>query len=100
MAAIYCGLWPALLAAITSTLAYNFFFTVPYHTFMIDRPADVVTVVVLLLVVLVVSASALRAQSQPNHANAALSINGAGELLAGSVGTAAPRKTRCVQKAR
>lgn len=55
MAAIYCGLWPALLAAIASTLAYNFFFTAPYHTFLIDRPADLVTVVVLLLVVLVTS---------------------------------------------
>jgi two-component system sensor histidine kinase KdpD len=31
-AAVLYGLWPALFAAVASTLAYDFFFTEPYHT--------------------------------------------------------------------
>jgi two-component system sensor histidine kinase KdpD len=54
-AAVLRGLGPALLAAITSTLAYNFFFTVPYRTLLIRSPADIVTVAVLFLVALVTS---------------------------------------------
>src|SRR3546814_6129558 len=50
VAAAICGLWPALAAAMVSTLAYNFYFTEPYRTFLIHSPADVVTVVVLFLV--------------------------------------------------
>ena len=55
VAAIYCGLWPALTAAAASTLAYNFFFTAPYRTLLIHSPADAVTVVILFLVALVTS---------------------------------------------
>lgn len=54
-AAIFCGIRPALLAAIASTLAFNFFFTAPYRTLLIHNPGDGVTVVVLLLVALVTS---------------------------------------------
>jgi K+-sensing histidine kinase KdpD len=54
-AAVWFGLWPALLAAVASTLAYNYWFTAPYRTLLIDSPADVVTVVVLFLVAAVTS---------------------------------------------
>lgn len=65
-AAIYAGLRPGLLAAIASTLAYNYYFTAPYRTFLINSPADVVTVVILLLVAVVSSqlAASVRAQAQ------------------------------------
>src|SRR5689334_25388470 len=43
-AAALWGLGPALVAGIAAALAYNFFFTVPIHTFRMDRAADVVTV--------------------------------------------------------
>ncbi|HEU4649907.1 MAG TPA: DUF4118 domain-containing protein, partial [Croceibacterium sp.] len=39
-AAILFGLWPALVAAVASTLAYDFYFTEPYGTLVIDSPAD------------------------------------------------------------
>lgn len=54
-AAILGGLRPSLTAGVVSTLAYNFYFTAPYRTFRIQRPADVVTVAILLVVALVTS---------------------------------------------
>jgi len=45
-AAVWWGFGPALLAAITSALAYNFFFTEPLHTFRMDRAVDIVDVTV------------------------------------------------------
>src|SRR6476469_8195705 len=40
------GLGPGLIAGVAAALAYNFFFTVPVHSFRMDRVTDVVTVVV------------------------------------------------------
>jgi len=54
-AAILAGRRAALLAAISSVLAFDYFFTVPYHSFRINSPSDVVTFVVLLVVALVTS---------------------------------------------
>lgn len=80
VAAVTCGLWPALAAAAIATLAYNYYFTAPYHTFLIHSPADVVTVVVLFLVALVTSrlAASLREQSQLAAAHAARNATIAG----------------------
>lgn len=66
VAAVYAGLRPALVAAAASTLAYNYYFTAPYRTFLIHSPADVVTVVVLFLVAAVTSqlVGLLRQQAQ------------------------------------
>lgn len=79
-AAIWCGLAPALLAAIASTLAYNFFFTVPRLTLLIHSPADVVTVVILFLVAVVTShlAAAMREQARLAEAHAARNATIAG----------------------
>ncbi|MFL6726766.1 MAG: DUF4118 domain-containing protein [Sphingomicrobium sp.] len=88
-AAALWGLGPALLAGIAAALAYNFFFTIPIHTFRIDRVADVVTVVVLLIVALVTSklASGIRQQARiaAMHAARNATIAGfAGRLLSSS----------------
>lgn len=88
-AAALWGLGPALIAGIAAALAYNFFFTVPIHTFRMDRVADVVTVAVLLVVALVTSnlAAAIRDQARLAAAHAArnATIAGfAGRLLSSS----------------
>lgn len=79
-AALFRGLWPALLAAVASTLAYNYFFTAPYRTLLIHSPGDAVTVAVLLLVALVTShlAGSLREQTRLAKAHAARNATIAG----------------------
>jgi two-component system, OmpR family, sensor histidine kinase KdpD len=80
VAATTCGLGPALATAIVSTLGYNFYFTEPYGTFIINSPADIVTVAVLFLVAAVTSrlAASLREQSRRADANAARNATIAG----------------------
>ena len=65
-AAIYAGLRPGLMAAVASTLAFNYYFTQPYHTLAITSAADVVTVVTLFMVALVSShlAASVRRQAR------------------------------------
>jgi two-component system sensor histidine kinase KdpD len=72
-AAALWGLGPGLVAGVTSTLAYNFFFTQPVHTLRIDRVGDVVTVAVLLIVALVTGrlAAGIRKQARIADAHAA-----------------------------
>ncbi len=43
------GLWPALLAATISFALLDYFFTVPYHTFTMSRPEDVVNLVIFIV---------------------------------------------------
>lgn len=78
--AILFGLWPALVAGLASALAYNFFFTPPFRTFEMDRPADIVTVVILFLVAVVTSklAASVREQAElaTAHANRNATIAG------------------------
>jgi len=64
------GLWPALAAGLASALAYNFFFTPPFHTFQMDRPADIVTVLILFLVATVTSKLAANVREQAALATA------------------------------
>jgi len=79
-AAIFAGLWPALAAAVVSTLAYNYFFTAPYRTLLIHSPVDMVTVAVLFLVALVTShlAGSTREQALLARAHAARNATIAG----------------------
>lgn len=79
-AASFAGLGPALLAALSAALAYNFFFTAPHLTFQIDNPNDVVTVVVLFAVAVVTSqlAASVRRQARRADANAARNATIAG----------------------
>lgn len=79
-AAIYCGPWPALTAVIASTLTYNYYFTAPYRTLLINNPSDVVTVVMLFLVAVVTShlAGSLRTQTRLAASHAARNATIAG----------------------
>jgi two-component system sensor histidine kinase KdpD len=100
-AAALWGLGPALVAGVAATLAYNFFFTEPVHTFRMDRADDVVTVVVLLIVALVTSRLAAGIRSQARiaaaHATRNATIAGfAGELLSSS-GEEEIARTACKQ---
>lgn len=92
-AAIYAGLRPALLAAVTSALAYNYYFTAPLRTFVISRPADVVTVLVLFIVAVVTSqlVGMLREQARlaAAHATRNSTIAGFARLLLSSADMAA-----------
>ena len=79
-AAVLYGLRPALLAALGSALAYNFFFIEPIHTFRIDRPADIVTVIILFAVAVVTSqlAASIRTQARLAASHAARNATIAG----------------------
>jgi len=86
-AAVLSGLRPALLAALASALAYNFFFTAPHLTFRIDNANDIVTVVILFAVAVVTSqlAASVRRQARLAEAHAARDATVAGfarQLLA------------------
>ena len=78
--AVLAGLGPALLAAVAAALAYNYFFTAPYHTFRIHSPSDIVTVIVLFLVATVTSqlAASIRKQAQLAQSHAARNATIAG----------------------
>jgi two-component system sensor histidine kinase KdpD len=74
------GLGPGLVAAVGSALAFNYYFTAPYHTFRIASPQDVATVSLLFLVALVTSqlAARMRRAAQTAEANAARNATIAG----------------------
>lgn len=57
-AAIYGGLGPGTVTALAATLAYNYFFVEPLHTFLIHSPIDVMAVAVLFAVAVVTSSLA------------------------------------------
>jgi K+-sensing histidine kinase KdpD/DNA-binding winged helix-turn-helix (wHTH) protein len=67
-AAGFYGLVPGLLAAVSSSLAFNYFFTQPLHTFRIARAEDVATVALLFLVALVTSQLAARMRTEARAA--------------------------------
>jgi two-component system sensor histidine kinase KdpD len=102
--AILFGLWPALTASLASALAYNFFFTPPFHTFRMDRPPDIVTVAILFLVATVASklAAAVREKAAlaQSHASRNATVAGfAGRLLV-STGKAEIAQLACSELAR
>ena len=100
-AAALWGLGPALLAGIAAALCYNFFFTVPIHTFRMDRVTDVVTVVVLLIVALVTSklAAGIRSQAQlaASHAARNATIAGFAARLLSSTSETEIAETACAE---
>jgi two-component system sensor histidine kinase KdpD len=63
-AAIRYGAPVAIFAAVLSSLAYNFFLTEPYYTFVIADPSDVWAVFFFLAVGVAVSGVAARARAQ------------------------------------
>lgn len=64
------GLRPALVTALASSLAYNFFFIPPLYTFTIEDPQNIITVLVLLGVAVTASQLAARMRDQARLARA------------------------------
>jgi two-component system sensor histidine kinase KdpD len=62
--AIAWGLWPSMFAAVSSMLAYNFFFLPPLYTFTIADPENVLALFFFLIVAIIVSNVTARARSQ------------------------------------
>jgi two-component system, OmpR family, sensor histidine kinase KdpD len=55
-AAIVGGFWPGIAAAVAGFLLLNYYFTEPYHTFVISHPDDVLALTVFVVVAAAVSA--------------------------------------------
>ena len=72
------GLWPAVVVAVASGLAVNWFFTEPIHTFDIADPANAIIAVVMVAIALAVGILVRRAKIE--RANAAVAARDA-ELL-------------------
>ena len=62
--AIAWGLLPSLFAAISSVLAYNFFFLPPLYTFTVGDPENVLALFFFLIVAIIVSNLTARTRSQ------------------------------------
>jgi len=70
LTAAVAGRVPSLLATASSVLAYDYFFTEPYHTFSINDPQDVLSVTVFLAVAVLTSHLVARVRSQTIEAEA------------------------------
>jgi two-component system, OmpR family, sensor histidine kinase KdpD len=80
------GLWPALCAALASSLVINWYFTPPIHTWTIAEPANLFAIFVFVVVAAVVSglvdlAARARAEAQRGTAEAEALARLAGWLL-------------------
>jgi two-component system, OmpR family, sensor histidine kinase KdpD len=70
VSAVLFGLWPALLACIVSTLAYNFLFLPPLYTFTIADPENVVALFFFAVAAVIVSNLTARVRAQAITARA------------------------------
>ena len=64
VSAIRDGFGPSLLAALLSTLVYNFFFLEPFYTLTIENPSNVVAFLFFGVISIVTSSLAARARTQ------------------------------------
>lgn len=62
--AVRYGLWPSLLAALTASLTYNFFFLPPIYTFTIADPANVAAFLLFSALAVLISRLAARGWHQ------------------------------------
>jgi two-component system sensor histidine kinase KdpD len=62
--AVRFGLWPSLLASVSASLCYNFFFLPPVYTFTITDPTNIAAFFFFMLIALLVSNLAARVRSQ------------------------------------
>jgi two-component system sensor histidine kinase KdpD len=81
------GLWPALAAAVASSLLTNYYFVPPIHTWTIAEPEHLFAIFVFVAVAAVVSglvnrAARLRAEAQRGRAEAEALAHLAGRLVA------------------
>jgi two-component system sensor histidine kinase KdpD len=77
VAATRYGLRTGVFAGLVSSLAYNFFFIPPTHTFTIKDPQNIITVLVLLAVAVVSSQLAARVREQAMLAQGSSAQNSA-----------------------
>ena len=77
VAATRYGLRTGIVTGLVSSLAYNFFFIPPIHTFTIQDPQNIITVLVLLGVAIVASQLASRVRAQALLAQASSAQNSA-----------------------
>lgn len=68
--AVAWGLWPSLLSALLSVLAYNFFFLPPLYSFTIADPANVLALIIFFVVAIITSNLAARTREQALTASA------------------------------
>lgn len=59
---LIAGIWPAILSALLSAMAMNWFFTDPLHTFDIAQPANLVVLIVMVATALAVAMLVQRAK--------------------------------------
>ncbi|MGO4716605.1 sensor histidine kinase [Bradyrhizobium sp. 2TAF24] len=64
IAATRWGFWPAMAAAITGTLAADFFFLTPYYSLRVDDPQEAINLALFLLVAMVCSNLAARLRQE------------------------------------
>lgn len=71
--AVQYGLWPSLFASILSTLAYNYFFLEPIHTFTVADPSNVIALFFFLMVAILTSnlTAKVRAEARASRQRAA-----------------------------
>jgi two-component system sensor histidine kinase KdpD len=62
--AVRYGLLPSLVASIASSLAYNFFFLPPVHTFTITEPTNLAAFIFFIIVAVIVSHVAARGRTE------------------------------------
>lgn len=103
LAATRYGLWTGFATGLVSSLAYNFFFIAPLHTFTIEDPQNIITVVVLLAVGFVAShlAGRLRETALFSRASAARShaLAGFARRLTGLASTSDIAAVLCEESA-
>jgi len=64
LSAVRLGRGPALLASLAGVLLFNFFFTTPRLTFVVDNPEQIYTFSVMLVIALIVSALTAKIREQ------------------------------------
>ena len=67
-AAALGGVWSGVGSALLSFIGLNYFFTIPYHTFRVDQPDELVALAVFLLVAEVVGALVARVVKERDRA--------------------------------
>lgn len=75
VAAANSGFFAGLLAALLGTLAYNFFFTVPYYTFIVAAPESLLHLVVFTGAAIITSQLTARVRAQARAAQARARTN-------------------------
>jgi signal transduction histidine kinase len=91
--AVVGGFWPAVLAAVASSLLVNWYFTLPLHTFTIEEPRNLLALVLFVTVAVAVSSvvhlAARRAQQAAHSREDAASLLTLAQTVLGGADTPA-----------